>query len=87
MIVLVMYIDNSYELCKDIYTVDVFIVVLLVGLHGDGTNHNHPKYMLAVSAKRVDHLSMTNDHFSHSVCLGSWLLSAKYFSQVHLVQY
>ena len=35
-----MYIDDSNDSCRDICTIDVFIVVLLVVLHVSGTNHN-----------------------------------------------
>ena len=46
MTMLTAHIDNSNDTCRDICTVDIFIVVLLVVLHVSGTNHNHPEYRL-----------------------------------------
>ena len=48
MTILAMYIDNSKKSCRDIYTVGIFILVLLVVLHVSGISHNHPKYRLTI---------------------------------------
>ena len=49
MTMLAVYTDNSGELCKDICTSVIFIMVLLVVLHISGTKHNHTESGLTSS--------------------------------------
>ena len=52
MTILTMYTGNSDDSCRDIFTVAVLILLLIV-LHVSGTNHDHPEYGLTSTQATV----------------------------------